>query len=47
MEIIVECPNKLVDKVAKVVKECMVKAGSLFYTRVPLDASCEIGTYWK
>lgn len=45
-EIIVECPKEIAETVAKEVKGAMVKAGALFFKRVPLDASCDIGDHW-
>lgn len=45
-EVIVECPDDLVKIISEKVVECMVKAGKIFYTRVPLNASCEIGDHW-
>lgn len=45
-EILVECPEELTEEISKVVKDSMVKAGERFFTRVPLDASCDVGKYW-
>ncbi len=45
-EILVECPHELDDEVARKLEECMVKAGSIFFTRVPLEAKAQIGDSW-
>ena len=45
-EIIVECPENMSDEVSKIVRGSMIKAGAMYYTRVRLDASCDVGDHW-
>lgn len=45
-EIIVECPLNIQKEVTEVVYNSMIKAGSLFFTRVKLDAVAEAGDHW-
>ncbi len=42
----VEAPEEIADEVAKILKNCMVKAGSFFCKIIPLDADVEIGDFW-
>ena len=46
-EYLIECPKDIAEKEAKVLKECMEKAGDFYYTRVRLTATPQINTYWK
>lgn len=46
-EIVVECIEKLADKVAEKLTECMVFAGSVFCKKVPMKAEPVITQYWK
>ena len=46
-ENVIECPLDMADKIAKVVGDAMVKAGTFFCKRVPLLAVPEINFYWK
>jgi len=45
-EVLIECPKHLTDTVAKTLKNCMEKAGNLYCTIVPLQASPIISTFW-
>ena len=51
-EINCEAPNEIADSVAKLLYDCMVKAGSFFCTRCKLDADISydengnLPTYW-
>lgn len=45
-EIIVECPDNLVEECQKELKECMEKAGTYFCRRVPLSADPQIADRW-
>lgn len=45
-EIIVECPEDMSTVIGEVVVKSMRDAGSKFFTRVPLNASCDIGNHW-
>lgn len=45
-EIIVECPDEIVEHTSQVLKDCMEKAGSYFCKRVPLTAEPQIGNKW-
>lgn len=42
----VEAPEEITEEVAKCLKDCMVKAGTVFCKIVPLGADVEIGDYW-
>ncbi len=42
----VEAPEEIASKVAQLLKDCMVKAGSYFCKIIPLDAEIEIGDCW-
>lgn len=45
-EILLETPLELAEELAKIVKDCMEKAGQRFYTRVPLHADPVISDHW-
>lgn len=45
-EILVECPENIKDNISEVVLNSMRKAGDLFFKRVRLDASSDIGDHW-
>jgi DNA polymerase I-like protein with 3'-5' exonuclease and polymerase domains len=45
-ELLVECKEEYAEELAKVVKDCMEKAGARYYTRVPLKADPYIGKDW-
>ena len=45
-EIIVECPDDIVEKCKKQLKDCMEKAGTYFCRRVPLHADPQIADRW-
>lgn len=45
-EILVECPKELSKELSQVLIDSMKKAGLKFFTRVKLDAKCDIGSYW-
>lgn len=42
----VEAPEEIAEEVAQCLKDCMVKAGTVFCKIIPLDADIEIGDYW-
>ena len=42
----VEAPEEIAEEVAQCLKDCMVKAGTVFCKIIPLDADVEIGDYW-
>lgn len=46
-QILVECPENMKDKVATELVKAMEEAGALYFTRVPLKASCEIDFCWS
>lgn len=45
-EILVECPKELEEEFKSKVVECMELAGSKYFTRVKLGASCDAGDHW-
>lgn len=45
-EILVECPEKMVESEAIILKNCMEVAGKPFCKTVELKAVPEIGDYW-
>jgi DNA polymerase-1 len=45
-EILVECPEEMLEEVQSILLKCMEEAGKPFCTTVPLKASAESGLYW-
>jgi len=46
-EILLECPEGLGDQIAKVVADCMTKAGNVYCKVIPLKADVKIGKIWE
>lgn len=46
-ENVAECPKDISEKVAKALKDCMIKAGQIFCKRVPLNVDVHISEFWK
>ncbi|MFP4698696.1 MAG: DNA polymerase [Eubacteriales bacterium] len=45
-EVLLEAEENLSQEIADVTKECMERAGSKFYTRVPLKADPQVVNWW-
>jgi DNA polymerase I-like protein with 3'-5' exonuclease and polymerase domains len=46
-EIVVECAEEIAEEIAKLVHDCMVKAGTYYLTTVPVEVECGVADFWK
>ena len=46
-EILLECPESMGEQIAKVVADCMTRAGNLYCKVIPLKADVKIGKIWE
>ena len=45
-EYLLEVPKELAEQEAKILKECMEKAGDIFCKRIPITATPVINSWW-